>query len=198
MRSSSASPPAGRRRLAAVEVLAAVAVAVDGEQHLGLDLREAVDTLAGRSRASSGPDRAEAGGGEERDHRLGDVRQVGHDAVAALDAERAQAGGDARRPGRAARPRSARRARASRRRAGSPSRRRPAGEDVLGVVELAPANHSAPGISRLPSTALEAPRPARRRTPRSSPRRPRGRRPTSATARRSPLSGAHAPPQASA
>ena len=35
-----------------------------------------------------------AGGGEEGDDRLGDVRQVGDDAVAALDPERAQAGGD--------------------------------------------------------------------------------------------------------
>ena len=34
------------------------------------------------------------GGGEEGDDRLGDVRQVGDDAVAALDPEPAQAGGD--------------------------------------------------------------------------------------------------------
>ena len=34
------------------------------------------------------------GGGEEGDDRLGDVRQVGDDAVAALDPERAQPGGD--------------------------------------------------------------------------------------------------------
>ena len=55
--------------------LAAVHVAVDREQHLRLDLREAVDHAAraelGRD---AGPDRAEAGGGQERDERLGDVR----------------------------------------------------------------------------------------------------------------------------
>ena len=69
---------------APVEVLAAVAVAVDREQHLRLDLREAVDHAAaaelGRRRR---PDRAERGRGEERRDRLRDVRQVGRDAVAA-------------------------------------------------------------------------------------------------------------------
>ena len=83
-------------QLAAVMVLAAVAVAVDRQQHLRLDLGEAVDDAA---RAEVGraarPDRAEAGGGEEGGDRLGDVRHVGDDAVAALDAERLQAGGDA-------------------------------------------------------------------------------------------------------
>ena len=72
---------------AAVEVLPAVAVPVDGEQHLRLDLREAVDDAAdaelGRRRR---PDRAERGAGEERRDRLGDVRQVRGDAVAAADA----------------------------------------------------------------------------------------------------------------
>ena len=74
--------------LAAVEVLAAVAVAVDREEDLGLDLGEAVDH-AGRAevRRAARPHRADRGGREEGDDRLGDVRQVGDDAVAALDPE---------------------------------------------------------------------------------------------------------------
>ena len=78
--------------LGAVEVAPAVAVAVDREHDLGLDLREAVDHAAraelGRG---AGPDRADRGGGEEGDERPGDVGHVGHDAVAALNAERAHA-----------------------------------------------------------------------------------------------------------
>ena len=86
-----------RDGLRAVEVLAVVAVAVDGQEHLRLDLREAVDHAA---RAEVGraarPDGADRGGGEERRDRLGDVRHVGRHAVALLDAERAQPGGDRR------------------------------------------------------------------------------------------------------
>ena len=83
-------------QLAAVMVLAAVAVAVDRQQHLRLDLREAVDDRARPEvRRAARPDRAEARGGEEGGDRLGDVRHVGDDAVAALDAHRLQAGGDA-------------------------------------------------------------------------------------------------------
>ena len=84
-------------RLAAVEVAPVVAVAVHGEQHLRLDLREAVDHRAGAEvgRAAR-PDGADRRGGQERGHRLRDVRHVGGDPVAALDAERAQAGGDPR------------------------------------------------------------------------------------------------------
>ncbi len=78
----------------AVEVLAAVAVAVDDEQYLRLDLGEAVDDAA---RAELGrrarPDRADAGACQESDQRLGNVRHVGGHAIAALDAERAQATG---------------------------------------------------------------------------------------------------------
>ena len=81
-------------RLAPVEVLAAVAVAVDREEDLGLDLGEAVDH-AGRAEVgrAARPDGADAGGGEEGDDRLGDVRHVGDDPVAALDPQRAQPGG---------------------------------------------------------------------------------------------------------
>ena len=83
--------------LAAVEILAAVAVPVEGEQHLRLDLREAIDHAA---RAELGrrarPHRPERGRGEERDQRLGDVGQVRHYPVAAGHAERAQAPGGGR------------------------------------------------------------------------------------------------------
>ena len=80
---------ADRRDLvAAVDRAVAVAVAGDGEQDRRLELREAVDHAAraelGRA---AGPDRAQARGRGERDDRLGDVRQVGDDAVARPDAE---------------------------------------------------------------------------------------------------------------
>ncbi len=82
-------------RLAAVEVLAAVAVAVDGEEDPGLDLGEAVDDAGGAEVGrAAGPDRADARRGEEGDDRLGDVRHVGDDAVAALHAEAAQPRGE--------------------------------------------------------------------------------------------------------
>ena len=82
--------------LAPVEILAAVAVAVDREQHLRADLGEAVDHAAhaevGRA---ARPDRADRRAGQERGGRLGDVRHVGDHPVAALDARGAQAGRDA-------------------------------------------------------------------------------------------------------
>ena len=78
----------------AVEVASVVAVAVDAEEHLGLDLREAVDHAAGAEvgRAAR-PDGADRGGGEEGDQGLGQVRHVGGDAVAGTDPERAQCRG---------------------------------------------------------------------------------------------------------
>ena len=80
----------------AVEVAPAIAVAVDCQQHLGLDLREAVhDRARAEIRRAARPDRAEPGGGEERRDGLGDVRHVGGDAVAAADAAGAQARLDA-------------------------------------------------------------------------------------------------------
>ncbi len=83
--------------VAAVKVPAAVAVAVDREQDLGLDLGEAVDDAGGSEvgRAAR-PDCADAGGREEGGDRLGDVRHVGDDPIAALDPEPAQAGGQRR------------------------------------------------------------------------------------------------------
>ena len=60
-----------------------VAVAVRADEHLGLDLPEAVEhplhPEVGRAR---GPHRPEAGRGEHRDDRLGEVREVAGDPVA--------------------------------------------------------------------------------------------------------------------
>ena len=79
--------------VAAVDVAVAPAVAADREQHLGLDLGEAVDDAAcPELRRAARPDGAEAGRGGERDQRLGDVGQVGDDAVAGPDAEALEAG----------------------------------------------------------------------------------------------------------
>ena len=174
-------------RLAPVEVLAAVAVAVDREEDLGLDLGEAVDRRwPGRSRASSStrPRRCWRWRGRRRSPR-------GCSACR-------------RRRGRRARPR----ARAGRRRrAATWARSSPqlsslelaqlggvqdrrlgvvlAGEDVLGVVEAGAgeplgAGHLAARRARSQlAVGLDA-----RRSPRSRTRRPRGRRPTSARARR--------------
>jgi hypothetical protein len=82
---------------ALVEVLAAVAVRVDREQHLGLDLPEAVAHAAGAElRRGRRPHGAERRGREERGDRVGHVRQVGGDAVAATDAARGQTRPDPR------------------------------------------------------------------------------------------------------
>ena len=79
--------------LAAVDVLVAVAVAGDREQDLRLELAEPVEHAARPELGRAGrPDRAEAGGREERDERLRDVRQVGDDPVAAAHAEPLQPG----------------------------------------------------------------------------------------------------------
>ncbi len=75
-----------------VEVLAAVAVAVDRDQQFRIDLAEAVEHAgAAHVGRAAGPDRADRGAGEKRHRRFRDIRQVGGDAVARLDAERAQA-----------------------------------------------------------------------------------------------------------
>ena len=78
-----------------VEDLAVVAVAVDRDEHLRLDLAEPVDhARRAEVRRAGGPDRAEARRGEEGDQRLGDVRHVRGDPVAPADAEPDQAGAD--------------------------------------------------------------------------------------------------------
>ena len=161
-RGSRSARPARRSRrdpiddLAAVEVLAAVAVAVDRQQHLRLDLREAVDDRArAELRRRARPDRAQRRGREERRDRLRDVRHVRRHAVALADAERDQPGADPRGLARAARPRSTRRARAAPTRGGSRPRRRPCrGRCARRSDSRAPGNHSAPGISRDASTAV--------------------------------------------
>ena len=82
-------------------VAAAVAVAVDGEEDLRLDLREAVDDAADAEvgRAAR-PDRTEARARMEADHGLEDVRQVGDDPVAGPDPCSAERRGEAPRPDR--------------------------------------------------------------------------------------------------
>jgi hypothetical protein len=85
--------PDGGHLLAPVDRLGAVAVAVDRQQHLRVDLAEAVEDAAGAElRRARGPYRPEAGGGQKGHQRLGDVGQVGHDPVAPPDAEAGQAG----------------------------------------------------------------------------------------------------------
>ena len=80
--------------VAAVVLLAAVAVAVDGEQHDGFDLLEAVEDTAGAEVGGAGrPDAADGRGGEEGDDGLRDVREVAADAVSRAYAEGAQFGG---------------------------------------------------------------------------------------------------------
>src|SRR6185503_2242137 len=80
--------PDGGDLPAAVDLLVAEAVAGDREEDLRLELAEPVEdaprTELGGARR---PDSAEAGGGEERDERLGDVRQICDDAVSPADAE---------------------------------------------------------------------------------------------------------------
>ena len=150
-RSRSAMP---RDDLAAVVVAPAVAVAVDREQHLGLDLREAVDD---RARAELGrrarPHRADRGGGQEGRDRLGDVGHVGGDAVARADAQCAAGRRRCARSARAARPTSTATARAARWRGGWPPRRRRArGRSARRRTAATPGTTRAPGISRRPST----------------------------------------------
>src|SRR5581483_2909081 len=74
--------------LVPLDELVAPAVAADGEQQLRLELAEAVDDAAhAELRRAGRPDRADAGGGQEGDERLGNVREVRDDAVAGLDAD---------------------------------------------------------------------------------------------------------------
>ena len=81
----------------AVDRAVAEAVAVDGQQDHGIELREAVDDAAGAELGSAaGPDRADARRRGERDQRLGDVGHVGDDAIARLDTEAQEARAGAR------------------------------------------------------------------------------------------------------
>ena len=86
-----------RHLLPAVDRAVAEAVAADRQQHGRLELREAVDDAASAELGRAArPDRAEARRRRERHERLGDVRQVGDDAVARADAEPHEAGPRAR------------------------------------------------------------------------------------------------------
>jgi hypothetical protein len=79
----------------AVEVASTVAVAVDDEEDLRVELAEAIDDCArAEVRRAARPDRAEARCREQRDDGLGDVRQIRDDTVAARDAEPHQPGAD--------------------------------------------------------------------------------------------------------
>ena len=174
-------------RLEAIEVATAVAIAVDREQHLRLDLGEAVDDAPGAELGRRArPDRSEAARGQERDQRLRDVRHVGDDAIAALDAETAQPGGHARDGLRQLAPGE----RLQRAGLGRVQDGRLGGivaeQQVLGVVQLArPRTSVRPASATRRARVRTAPRRAPRRSPTRSPRTPRARRPTSATARRS-------------
>src|SRR5215469_15849741 len=76
---------------AAVVVLAAVPVPAGADQHLRLQLPEAVKHAAPAEVGGDAcPDRPDAGGGQHRGDGLWDVRQGGGDAVAWLDAEVSQ------------------------------------------------------------------------------------------------------------
>ena len=161
-----------------VVVAAAVAVAVDREQHLRLDLGEAVDDRPDSEVGRAGrPDRADARAREKRGDGLLDVREVGDDAVARADPEAAQAFRDGRRVGAQALP------------ARLPERpelrgvherygvRALTGEDVLGIAQ--PRSGEPPGARHRPVRAHRVVRvrgsPSPRRTPRARPRTPRAR-----------------------
>ena len=85
-------PHAGQRRRhvghhrPAVQVAATVMDAVAGYQHLGFDLPEAVQhRVAAHVGCANAPHGAYAGAGQERDHGLGDIGQVGGHAVTRHD-----------------------------------------------------------------------------------------------------------------
>ena len=170
-----------------VEVAPAVAVAVDRQQHLGLDLGEAVHHRAraevGRAARPGGADR---GAGEKRRDGLGNVGHVGHHPVARLDADRSQPARDPRGHARAARPSSSSTARAARTRDGSPPPSRPCrGRRARRRRAGRRGTTRRPASPALRARARTAARRRRRRSPRSRPRSLRGPRPTSAEEPRS-------------
>ncbi len=77
-----------------VVLLPPEAVAVDGQQDLGLDLRETVNHTADAELGRAArPHRPEAGGGQERDQRFRDVGQQCRHPVAPSHTETPQPGG---------------------------------------------------------------------------------------------------------
>src|SRR5437867_1776429 len=76
-----------------IEVAPAVAIAVDAEKDLRIELAEAIDDRArAEVRRAARPDRAEARRREEYDDGLGDVREVRDDAITAGDAKPRETG----------------------------------------------------------------------------------------------------------
>ena len=70
------------------------AVAIDADEHLRLELGEAVDDALGSEIGSAhAPHGPEAGRREHRDDRFGDIRQVAGDPVAWLHADICECGG---------------------------------------------------------------------------------------------------------
>jgi hypothetical protein len=122
--------------LAPVERSAVVAVAVDREQHGRLDLREAVHHAArSEVRRAARPHRPDRRAREHRGDRLGDVRQVGDDAISPRDALGAQPGRDPRAQRAQLAPRQLRQLAPLAGVADRDLRRVTLAEDVLGVVE---------------------------------------------------------------
>ena len=155
--------------------------------------KRSITLRAPNSGAAEDHDRADRRAGQERRHRLGDVRHVGDHPVA-LAARRAPAGPAAIAAvcGAQLAPRPRAQLGAARRRGGWPPRRRPCrGRCARRRRSARPGTTRRPASSGRPSTAAGAAlRSARRRTRRSRPRTRRGRPPTTATAPRSRRSSA--------
>ena len=174
-----------RDRLAAVVRLAAVAVAVDRDEHRRLELGETVDHAGDADVGRAGrPDRTEAGAGQERRPRAPGRWAGSRDAVTRADARAPAAWRPAPPVRRAARPRSARPAGLSERTqrqcgAGVPRK------TCSARLSRAPGNQRAPGISGRAEHARRTRRGRRSsKCSQTRPRSPRGGRPTIATAPR--------------
>ena len=138
--------------------LAVVVIALDREQHLRLDLAEAVEhALCAEVGRAGRPDRAEAGSRQHENDGLGHVRHERRDAVAFLHASRRHApapcGTRRRTPPRSScagapcpRPRTPSQSASSRRRSRFSAK-----------FSFASGNHCAPGILS-PSTSTRSPR----------------------------------------
>ncbi len=173
-----------------VEILAAVPVAVDRQQHLRLDLREAVDHAPraelGRGRGPHRPDRR--AGHEARRPSPGCSACTRTTRSPGPTPQRPEPAGDRAPSAHAARPMSTSRAHAARTRAGSRPRSRPCrGRCARRSSRERPGTTRAPGISRAAEHAASR-RPRTARSKYSSDRGPEPlerRRPTTATGLRS-------------